>query len=151
MLNANPTAPLKLAAKQPRRRSVISLTPLIDVVFILLVFFMLASSFLDWRSIELNATPAASAPAQRDSEPPLLSVSQTELKLDGEVTTLEQAIPQLQAQLRRHPEHVVRIQPLADTPLQPVVSVLDGLSEAGITQLTLIRDADWEDPAAHPR
>ena len=38
-----------------RRRALIGLTPLIDVVFILLVFFMLASSFLDWRAIDLTA------------------------------------------------------------------------------------------------
>ncbi|MEM6945656.1 MAG: biopolymer transporter ExbD, partial [Pseudomonadota bacterium] len=38
-------------ANRPRKRLRISITPLIDVVFILLVFFMLASSFLDWRSI----------------------------------------------------------------------------------------------------
>ncbi|MFP4132454.1 MAG: ExbD/TolR family protein [Thiohalospira sp.] len=37
----------------PRRR-LISLTPLIDVVFILLVFFMLASSFMEWRLIDLE-------------------------------------------------------------------------------------------------
>ncbi len=38
--------PLWPIAEPRRRRSLISLTPLIDVVFILLVFFMLASSFL---------------------------------------------------------------------------------------------------------
>ena len=48
---------------QGRRRPLISLTPLIDVVFILLVFFMLASSFLDWRSIDLNAPAQAAAMA----------------------------------------------------------------------------------------
>jgi len=37
----------------PKRR-LISLTPLIDVVFILLVFFMLASSFMEWRLIDLQ-------------------------------------------------------------------------------------------------
>lgn len=37
----------------PRRRLSISLTPLIDVVFILLVFFMLASQFADWKAYEL--------------------------------------------------------------------------------------------------
>ncbi|MGM0412317.1 MAG: ExbD/TolR family protein [Pseudomonadota bacterium] len=37
----------------PRRR-LISLTPLIDVVFILLVFFMLASTFMEWRLIDLQ-------------------------------------------------------------------------------------------------
>ena len=38
----------------PPRRRLISLTPLIDVVFILLVFFMLASSFMEWRLIDLQ-------------------------------------------------------------------------------------------------
>ncbi len=33
----------------------ISLTPLIDVVFILLLFFMLSSSFLKWQQINLSA------------------------------------------------------------------------------------------------
>lgn len=37
----------------PKRR-LISLTPLIDVVFILLVFFMLASSFMEWRLVDLQ-------------------------------------------------------------------------------------------------
>ncbi|SFD74585.1 biopolymer transport protein ExbD [Thiohalospira halophila DSM 15071] len=38
----------------PSRRRLISLTPLIDVVFILLVFFMLASTFMEWRLIDLQ-------------------------------------------------------------------------------------------------
>ncbi len=42
------------AVTDGRRRALISLTPLIDVVFILLVFFMLPSSFLDWRAIDLD-------------------------------------------------------------------------------------------------
>ena len=36
------------------RRSLVSLTPLIDVVFILLIFFMLASNFVDWQFIEFS-------------------------------------------------------------------------------------------------
>jgi biopolymer transport protein ExbD len=40
----------------PRRRSVISLTPLIDVVFILLLFFMLASNFSKERTVSWNTT-----------------------------------------------------------------------------------------------
>lgn len=42
---------LELSTK--RRRSGISLTPLIDVVFILLLFFMLASNFSQERSLSL--------------------------------------------------------------------------------------------------
>ena len=36
----------------------INLTPLIDVVFILLVFFMLASSYLDWKVVDLRISAA---------------------------------------------------------------------------------------------
>src|SRR3546814_20664632 len=47
-----------------RRRASISLTPLIDVVFILLIFFMLASSFLDERAIEIDSpAPALGGPS----------------------------------------------------------------------------------------
>lgn len=34
-------------------RKLIGLTPLIDVVFILLLFFMLTSSFIQWQSLDL--------------------------------------------------------------------------------------------------
>ncbi|KKN05858.1 hypothetical protein LCGC14_1083040, partial [marine sediment metagenome] len=38
-----------------KRRNLISLTPLIDVVFILLLFFMLSSSFIRWHQINLQS------------------------------------------------------------------------------------------------
>jgi biopolymer transport protein ExbD len=40
---------------RPRRRRVMNLTPLIDVVFLLLVFFMLASTFLKYGTVPLEA------------------------------------------------------------------------------------------------
>jgi biopolymer transport protein ExbD len=46
---------MQFGAQRPSGR-LISLTPLIDVVFILLIFFMLAASFLDWRAVDLNVT-----------------------------------------------------------------------------------------------
>ena len=40
----------------------LNLTPMLDVVFILLVFFMLASSLIDWRSISLDPPGSGGAP-----------------------------------------------------------------------------------------
>jgi biopolymer transport protein ExbD len=42
-----------------KRKQAISLTPLIDVVFILLLFFMLSSSFSQWKAIQLPASTTA--------------------------------------------------------------------------------------------
>lgn len=60
-----------LLASKPRRR--ISLTPLIDVVFILLMFFMLTSSFVQWREIDLpQASVSQQSQIANDSEPVFL-------------------------------------------------------------------------------
>ncbi|RDL45410.1 biopolymer transporter ExbD [Marinomonas piezotolerans] len=60
--------PLKL--EQPRRRQLISLTPLIDVVFILLLFFMLSSSFVAWRTVDTPLAAPSSTPVEASSEQP---------------------------------------------------------------------------------
>jgi biopolymer transport protein ExbD len=49
--------PLNLS--QPKRKNAISLTPLIDVVFILLLFFMLTSSFVPWRIVDTPLSMAS--------------------------------------------------------------------------------------------
>jgi len=46
-----------------RRRRLINLTPLIDVVFLLLVFFMLASTFLKFGTVKIDAAGAGSGKA----------------------------------------------------------------------------------------
>lgn len=48
---------MRLANSQQTKR-VISLTPLIDVVFLLLVFFMLASTFLKFGTVKLETAGA---------------------------------------------------------------------------------------------
>ena len=62
-----------------RRRASIGLTPLIDVVFILLIFFMLASSFLDWRSIQVSAGTTGAAAAR----PGLTGALLVDIRADG--------------------------------------------------------------------
>jgi biopolymer transport protein ExbD len=52
--------PLNLS--QPKRKNAISLTPLIDVVFILLLFFMLTSSFVPWRIVDTPLSVSSENP-----------------------------------------------------------------------------------------
>lgn len=51
---------VRLNQSNTKRRQAISLTPLIDVVFILLLFFMLSSSFIPWRQINVSMPTATS-------------------------------------------------------------------------------------------
>jgi biopolymer transport protein ExbD len=134
---------LKLSEKTKRRKAVISLTPLIDVVFILLVFFMLASSFMDWQSISLDTAAASHASVSESEEKPfIVEVRQQVLMVDGESLTLAELIAK--AQSRGTLTQPVSLQPMADTQVQQLVDVLDALNNAGIKPLNLLDDPQWQ-------
>lgn len=121
------------------RRPLISLTPLIDVVFILLVFFMLASSFLDWRTIDLNAPAEAEARGGMTGAL-LVEVRGDGLRLSGESVSLDSLAARVGQRLARKPDQRVLIKPADGVVLQDAVRVLDRLTAAGVTDLSLIRD-----------
>lgn len=60
------------ALMPPRKARPISLTALIDVVFILLMFFMLTSSFTHWRAVTLDSKSASASAATDNKQPQLL-------------------------------------------------------------------------------
>lgn len=122
-----------------RRRQLIGLTPLIDVVFILLVFFMLASSFLDWRSITLSKPSADAAPAAMEGAL-LVEVRTQDVRLSGRRVALEDLTGRVRSRLADKADQSIVVKAAAGVPLQRAVAVLDSLAAAGATKLSLIRD-----------
>jgi Biopolymer transport protein len=53
---------------QARKTLTINITPLVDVVFILLIFFMLASKFVSYQSIDIEISSNSHVPSFSDSE-----------------------------------------------------------------------------------
>ncbi|WP_119459440.1 ExbD/TolR family protein [Rhodospirillaceae bacterium SYSU D60014] len=121
-------------------KRLISLTPLIDVVFILLIFFMLASSFLDWRAIMLDAPAAQAAGTSMDGAVLIRVMADGSLDLGGSPVTLDALDERLRPHLDRKPDQRVLIQPAAGVPLQRVVTVLDAATAAGVSNLSLTRN-----------
>ncbi len=121
----------------PRRRQIISLTPLIDVVFILLVFFMLASSFLDWRSIELN-TPGSSQGGERLEGTLLIDIRPDGLRLSGETLSPEALIQRINDLMVKNPDRRILVRPSDGVVMQDTVTLLDSLAAAGVSDLSLI-------------
>ena len=133
---------MRFEQRPVRRRSLISLTPLIDVVFILLLFFMLASSFSQWRTIDV-LTPAAGSARNADEQPLLIRIdSAGEIYLDGTLHTPDSLGAAADAVLRQQPLRRIIVQPAPDVSLQTIVSVLERLRAAGGERITLQRDAE---------
>src|SRR3546814_9956601 len=93
-----------------RRRASISLTPLIDVVFILLIFFMLASSFLDERAIEIDS-PAAALGGTSLEGALFVELRGDGLRLAGERLTTPQLLARLSEHAARNPRQRAIVKP----------------------------------------
>jgi biopolymer transport protein ExbD len=132
-----------------RRRLAIALTPLIDVVFILLIFFMLAAKFVDHRSLRLAATATESgAGAAQDAV-------RAETARTHEGALLVEALPQdyrfagrtmdaaalsarLASTLARAPRTRVLLRPAQGASVQRLVAALDLLTAVGAADVALM-------------
>lgn len=121
-----------------RRRAVVSLTPLIDVVFILLVFFMLASSFIDWRAIDLGASGTSRGGGIEGSM--LIDLGPEQLRLSGETLDLDAFATRVAARLAEKPDQKFVIRPVDGADVQRLIAVLDRPEAAGATRVELMTD-----------
>jgi biopolymer transport protein ExbD len=121
-------------ARPARRKNSIVITSLVDVMFVLLFFFMLASSYLDWGAVDVNIGGGES----KSTIPVPGHVHQlqllpgAQLRLDGKPVVLSQLPAALERDAR------VIVQPQIGVPLQEMVAVIDRLKAAGVA-LTLGR------------
>lgn len=129
-----------LDTSRPRRRNLISLTPLIDVVFILLVFFMLASSFLQWRAVQLDA-PAEAGGAGSMEGAMLVEIRSDGLRMAGETIEEAELRERIGARVREDDGTRVLVMPAPGVSMQETVNVLEGLADAGARNLSVIRQA----------
>lgn len=134
-------SPARSSGFAPRRkhRARISLTPLIDVVFILLVFFMLASSFLDERAFQVDA-PAARLGGESLEGAVLIEVRTDGLRLAGARLTPAQLNARLVEHAARNPAQRVLIKPAPGVPLQQAVAILDRVIAGGLSDVSFVRD-----------
>jgi len=135
-----------LTGGRPRRRSAakLSLTPLVDCVFILLIFFMLESNMLRPNSMALLQSKPEAAPTRHDiSERP--TVLYIELQADQSVwldgarhslASLPSALDGLR--LSEFKSAIVAVDP--GVPLQRAVDVIDLLGSRGLANV-LLREA----------
>lgn len=120
-------------APRPRRR--LSLTPMIDVVFLLLVFFMLASRFGHETVLQLNL--GGGAGAAWSGPPRLVDVGAAgEVKLNGVAIAPETLAASLAA-LMAAPGDAVVLRARAGS-MQDLVAVMERLRAAGITNLLIV-------------
>ena len=119
----------------PRRRGRrASLTPMIDVVFLLLVFFMLAARF--GLEVELPAAPAIGA-ADWSGPPRLVEVTPEGQRLNGVALDWPALLERLAAMVDG-PEDPVVLRALDGADLQRLAAAMAMLQQAGHGRLAVV-------------
>jgi len=139
--------PLKI---QHDDRVQLDLTPMIDVVFLLIIFFMVATKFTELEHDiglqlpEVNSiTPLTSAPKQR-----VVNIHDDgRATLDGQEVTLDELMAQLASACRDYPQLSVVVRGDAACPYQHIAAVLAACKDAHVTELGLtVRTAENGQP-----
>ena len=119
---------MPLVKPRPARPMPIRMTPLIDVVFILLVFFMVTSYLLPTGYLELDNDTSSSRGA--DGEP----LPQLQLLASGEIRWQDRnwQVEELSRQLMNTGQRDVRLATDGDVPLERFTLTLTTLDSAGI-------------------
>ena len=126
--------------RQLRRPEVsINLTPLIDVVFLLLIFFMVSTSFSELTQLVVDLPEAEGAPASTDTTLLLVVDVAGNMTLDGatvpnDARGLSEA---LRPRLSGNTDIPVTLSADAMTPHQYVVTAMDVAAQLNITRLTI--------------
>ncbi|WP_114964607.1 ExbD/TolR family protein [Alkalilacustris brevis] len=124
-----------LSLPAPVRRKP-GLTPMIDVVFLLLVFFMLAARFGLEGALELALPGSAEAEAWQ-GPPRLVEVLPEGVTLNGAPAD-EAALAGALAPLMADNADPVLLRAGEGAAVQRVVAVIEALGEAGLTRLVLV-------------
>lgn len=126
---------MTLFADPPRRRRRPSLTPMIDVVFLLLVFFMLASRFGADQVIPL---PLAGGGGTYSGPPRLIDIEPDSLRLNG-VTIPPASLLDALRGLTETSDDVIVLRGGDGATLQRVVTISSLLGAAGYSRVVLVK------------
>lgn len=124
-----------------RRRSSfgLNLTPLIDIVFLLLLFFMLTAHFVEERAldVELPRTDASAADADRPQVEIILG-AEGQLLVNGREVVPEALEEALRGELHAPGPKTVRLRGDRTSDLEPAVQAMDAARRAGARSLDIV-------------
>lgn len=125
----------RLKRRTEIKKGYIDMAPLIDVVFQLLIFFMLTSNFVLQPGIKVSLPKAISSEVIRSENLVVTLSGQDLLFLNDQPTTIQQLVPQIRQAAQDNKTVLLRADSSAS--LGRVVEIWDLCRESGIPQINI--------------
>ncbi|HIE49803.1 MAG TPA: biopolymer transporter ExbD [Gammaproteobacteria bacterium] len=115
----------------------INLTPMLDVVFILLIFFIVTANFIKEPGLEVNRPDAETSSIQENAAI-LIAIGPTnDIWIDGRRIDVRQVKANITKLLADNPKGTVVIQADEKATADSIIAVMDQSREAGVYAISL--------------
>ena len=140
---------MKISSQQPENRK-LNLTPLIDVVFLLLIFFMVSTTFEKQAKLKIELPEASAKPVASEQQDLIISISEkgvffvnnNEL-INAQSQSLKNALQQIVKDSRDMP---VIIRADANVAHKHVIMAMDVLGNMGFEKVSMATTQASEEP-----
>ncbi len=121
----------------------VDLTPMLDVVFIMLIFFIVTSSFLKEVGLDLSRPEGGATKVMLDNENIFIQITNDGLiYVDRRVTDIRAVRPNIERLHAERPNGAVIIAPAGGSYNGLLVEIMDQASLAGVTNISLAAEVN---------
>lgn len=118
----------------------IDITPMLDVVFIMLIFFIVTATFVKETGIDVNRPDAPSA-VKKDNANILVAISgKNEIWIDRRKIDIRQVRPNIERLHAENPQGSVVIQADKESKTDTLIKVMDAARQAGVFNVSIAAD-----------
>jgi len=117
----------------------INITPLIDIVFLLLVFFMLATSFIQKSTIEVNLSSGKTVKVENQKNTVVLILNKKgQVYLNKKLINISNIRNEITNIIEKNPKHKILIKSHKKVAVQKVIRLIEEVRLAGTDNIKLI-------------
>lgn len=119
----------------------VDMTSLLDIIFIMLLFFIVTTSFIKTQTVDLTrATNQCQDSCEQNSKPILVSINEdSQIIFDNRIIDIEAIRANIEGQLVSSPEASVLIRVSSMARHEALISALDQTKQAGIHKVSVSR------------
>jgi len=129
--------------------ALLNMTPMIDIVFLLLIFFLLTTNFITQEGIHVNLPQAKATTALTREDITVYVTYEGRIFLKNEEVEEAQLLSRLQSLIGAHPETVVTIKADRQTILNKVINIMDITKSAGAGRLCIATEKEFDESAIY--
>ena len=123
--------------------SEINITPMLDVVFIMLIFFIVTANFIKEPGLEINRPDSDTAETQENAAI-LIAVGPTgEVWMDGRRIDVRQVKANVIRMIAENPQGTVVIQADEKSTADTIIEVMDEVREAGVIDISIASEPNF--------